>query len=64
MVPAAREFFRLPARTDVPDDSLPPGLRRVKAALRPEPLDWALLQQKTPEWMRYWDEHVRGKGPR
>jgi iron(III) transport system substrate-binding protein len=64
VVPAAREFFRLPARTDVPDDSLPPGLRTVKAALRPEPLDWALLQQKTPEWMRYWDEHVRGKGPR
>lgn len=64
VVPAAREFFRLPARTDVPDDSLPPGLRAVKSRLRAEPLDWALLQQKTPEWMRYWDEHVRGKGGR
>jgi iron(III) transport system substrate-binding protein len=64
VIPAAREFFRLPARTDVPDDSLPPGLRAVKSQLRPEPLDWNLLQQKTPEWMRYWDEHVRGKGPR
>lgn len=64
VVPAAREFFRLPARTDVPDDSLPPGLRRVKAQLKAEPLDWNLLQQKTPEWMRYWDEHVRGKGGR
>jgi iron(III) transport system substrate-binding protein len=64
VIPAAREFFRLPARTDVPDDSLPPGLRRVKAQLKPEPLDWNLLQQKTPEWMRYWDEHVRGKGAR
>jgi iron(III) transport system substrate-binding protein len=64
VIPAAREFFRLPARTDVPDDSLPPGLRAVKHQLRAEPLDWALLQQKTPEWMRYWDEHVRGKGAR
>lgn len=64
VIPAAREFFRLPARTDVPDDSLPPGLRAVKSRLRPEPLDWTLLQQKTPEWMRYWDEHVRGKGAR
>ncbi|HEX8245260.1 MAG TPA: extracellular solute-binding protein [Longimicrobium sp.] len=64
VVPAAREFFRLPARTDIPDDSLPPGLRQVKAQLKPEPLDWALLQRETPGWMRYWDEHVRGKGGR
>jgi iron(III) transport system substrate-binding protein len=64
VIPAAREFFRLPARTDIPPDSLPPGLRAVQARLKPEPLDWALLQQKTPEWMRYWDEHVRGKGGR
>jgi iron(III) transport system substrate-binding protein len=62
VIPAAREFFRLPARTDIPADSLPPDLRRVQQSLRAEPLDWAQLQQKTPEWMRYWDEHVRGKG--
>lgn len=64
VVPAAREFFRLPARTDIPDDSLPPRLRAVKAQLKPEPLDWAQLQQKLPEWMRYWDEHVRGSSKR
>jgi iron(III) transport system substrate-binding protein len=64
VIPAAREFFRLPARTDIPADSLPEDLRRVRAALKAEPLDWALLQQRTPEWMRYWDEHVRGKGGR
>jgi iron(III) transport system substrate-binding protein len=64
VVPAAREFFRLPARTDVPDDSLPPSLRTVKANLKPEPMDWAQFQAKSPEWMRWWDEHVRGKGGR
>jgi iron(III) transport system substrate-binding protein len=64
VVPAARDFFRLPARTDVPDDSLPPSLRTVKANLHPEPMDWAQFQQKSPEWMRWWDEHVRGKGGR
>lgn len=64
VVPAAREFFRLPARTDIPDDSLPAGLRAVKAQLKPEPLDWAQLQQQTPTWMRYWDEHVRGSSKR
>jgi iron(III) transport system substrate-binding protein len=62
VVPAAREFFRLPARTDIPPDSLPPSLQRARKEIVPEPLDWNLLQQKTPEWMRYWDEHVRGKG--
>ena len=62
LVPAAREFFRLPARSDVPADSLPEGLRKARSQITPEPLDWQRLQQKTPEWMRYWDEHVRGTG--
>lgn len=64
IVPAAREFFRIPARTDVPADSLPPSLRQVKAQLKAEPLDWDLLQREGQNWMRYWDEHVRGKGGR
>jgi iron(III) transport system substrate-binding protein len=57
---AARDFFRLPARTDVPADSLPAALRRAREAIRPEPIDWDLLQRQGPDWMRYWDEHVRG----
>jgi iron(III) transport system substrate-binding protein len=56
---AARQFLRFPARRDIPPDSLPERLRAAQAAIKPEPLDWNLLQQKTPEWMRYWDEHVR-----
>ena len=64
VVPAAREFFRLPARTDIPPDSLPEGLRKAREQIVPEPMDWNLLQQKGPEWMRWWDEHVRGKGPK
>ena len=61
---AARDFARLPARTDIPPDSLPERLRQARAQIRPEPLDWARLQQRSPEWMRHWDEHVRGKGRR
>ena len=64
VIPAAREFFRIPARSDVPSDSLPESLRRTRDQIVPEPMDWNLLQEKGPEWMRYWDEHVRGKGPR
>lgn len=61
MLLAAREFHRLPARADLPEDSLPADLRRARQELRPEPMDWELLQQKGAEWMRYWDEHVRGR---
>lgn len=59
---AAREFSRFPARTDIPADSLPERLRAAQQQIRAEPIDWQLLQQKTPEWMRYWDERVRGRG--
>ena len=62
MGPAARDFFRLPARTDFPADSLPPRLRAVRDQIRPEPIDWARLQQQGSAWMRYWDEHVRNQG--
>lgn len=59
---AARSFHRLPARGDIPADSLPESLRRAREQIRPEPLDWARLQEKGPEWMRWWDEHVRNQG--
>ena len=64
VLPAARDFHRLPARTDIPEDSLPEPLRRAKREIVPEPMDWKLLQEQTPAWMRWWDEHVRGKGAR
>ncbi|HET6229047.1 MAG TPA: extracellular solute-binding protein [Longimicrobiaceae bacterium] len=59
VVMAARQFFRLPARNDIPEDSLTPALRRARQQIVREPVDWNVLQQKTPGWMRYWDENVR-----
>jgi iron(III) transport system substrate-binding protein len=64
VIRAAREHFRLPARTDIPEDSLPERLRDARRQLVAEPLDWALLQKETPAWMRYWDEQIRGRGGR
>jgi iron(III) transport system substrate-binding protein len=58
---AARDFYRLPAREDIPVDSLPPEIQRARALIRPEPIDWQLLEERGPEWMRYWDENVRGR---
>ena len=62
VVPAAREFFRLPARNDVPADSLPDRLRAARERITPEPIDWQRLQERGNDWMRYWDEHVRNRG--
>jgi iron(III) transport system substrate-binding protein len=58
---AARQFYRLPAREDIPVDSLPPELRRARDLIVPEPIDWQILQERGPEWMRYWDENVRAR---
>lgn len=61
---AARVFHRLPARADVPADSLPPRLQAARESIRTEPMDWDLFQRESSAWMSYWDEHVRGRGVR
>lgn len=59
---AAREVFRLPARLDLPADSLPEWVRDVRARMVVADVDWNLLADRGPEWMRWWDQHVRGTG--
>ncbi len=56
---AARRFLRIPARTDIPADSLPPWIRTAMQQIKPMPVDNALLAQHLNEWMRYWDAHIR-----
>jgi iron(III) transport system substrate-binding protein len=64
MVPAVREFYRLPATGGFPQDSMPPRLRAAQARLVAEPLDWELLGRSEAAWMSHWDEHVRNRGAR
>ncbi|HEY8196022.1 MAG TPA: extracellular solute-binding protein [Gemmatimonadales bacterium] len=59
---AAREVFRLPARDDLPADSVPYWVTEVEREMVVSDVDWALLSARGPEWMRYWDQHVRGTG--
>jgi iron(III) transport system substrate-binding protein len=59
---AAREVYRLPARQDLPADSLPPWVRDVGHQMKVADVDWDMLAQHGAEWMRYWDENIRGKG--
>ena len=61
---AVREVFRLPARTDLPLDSLPQWARDVRTTMKVADVDWTLLADQGPLWMRWWDQHVRGKGKR
>src|SRR6266571_58799 len=61
-VVATREAYRLPARLDLPADSLPPWARDVRRQMKVAEVDWDLLAAREAEWMRYWDENVRGRG--
>jgi iron(III) transport system substrate-binding protein len=61
---AARDVARLPARTDLPADSLPQWVRDVRAHMVVADVDWGVLERRGAEWMQYWDRNVRGKGGR
>jgi len=59
---AAREAYRLPARLDLPADSLPDWVKDVRREMRVAEVDWPMIAERGPGWMRYWDQHVRGQG--
>ena len=61
LIAAADSFQRIPARTDIPLDSLPQWIRDAKTQITPMPLDRPLLAQHLDEWMRYWDSHIRNR---
>ncbi|HEU4570926.1 MAG TPA: extracellular solute-binding protein [Gemmatimonadales bacterium] len=58
----AREVYRLPARLDLPVDSVPPWVAQVYREMKVHPMDWELVGREGARWMGYWDQHVRGTG--
>ena len=56
---ASERFVRMPARPDIPNDSLPTWIRDARAQIRPMPLDRQMLADSLDSWMKYWDAHVR-----
>lgn len=58
----ASEAFRLPARTDIPAEELPPWAREAREQIIRAELDWDLLAERGAEWMALWDREVRGRG--
>lgn len=61
LMTAAKQFTRIPARTDIPADSLPDWVRTAQEQIRPMPLDRAMLAERLDEWMRYWDSNIRNQ---
>ena len=54
---AARKYYRIPCRKDIDSRALPDWMTR-----NPVPtmaLDWKVLEEKSNEWMRYWDTNIR-----
>jgi iron(III) transport system substrate-binding protein len=60
----AREVFRLPARTDLPEADVPAWVADVMHEMQVATMDWNLLAREGSGWMAYWDQHVRGSGRR
>lgn len=54
----ATEFNRMPARSDIPEDQLPEWMRQ---SIKPMDLDWQVLSEYGDQWMREWDENIRGR---
>jgi iron(III) transport system substrate-binding protein len=58
---AADSLQRIPARGDLPADSLPAWMAEANARLRPFPGDRRMIADSLDTWMRYWDAHVRNR---
>ena len=56
---AAMKFLRIPARTDLPNDSLPPIVKRARVEVKSMPGDQRLMQDSLDTWMKYWDANIR-----
>ncbi|MBI3790434.1 MAG: extracellular solute-binding protein [Gemmatimonadetes bacterium] len=57
---AARDHLRIPARNDIPADSLPRWIRDAQREIVPMAIDRRLMADSLASWMAQWDTRVRG----
>lgn len=56
----AEDFARIPARQDIPLEELPEWITSLDIkAMR---IDWGMIEMHEREWMKRWEEEVRGTG--
>ncbi len=58
---AADSFYRMPARTDIPDAQLPGWMKEARKNIVPLAIDGALMADSLDRWMRAWDATVRNR---
>ncbi|WP_234400649.1 extracellular solute-binding protein [Virgibacillus senegalensis] len=51
----AEKYYRIPTREDVED--LPDWITETE--INPMEIDWSTFQEKSPEWMDYWDNNIK-----
>lgn len=59
LLDAANTHLRIPARTDLPADSLPGWIQEARTRIKPMNVDRRLLADSLDSWMTYWDSHIR-----
>ena len=55
----AEQFYRIPARNDIPRQKLPSWITSI--SFTQMHIDWDLISQHESEWMKRWDEEVKGR---
>ena len=56
----ATKFYRIPARNDIPRENLPAWI--TSTTFTPMRVDWELIAFHESEWMKKWDEEIKGHG--
>ncbi|GGB45575.1 iron ABC transporter substrate-binding protein [Lentibacillus populi] len=51
----AEEYYRIPTRDDI--ENLPAWIEETD--IKPMDMDWELVEEKSDEWMDYWDNHIK-----
>ena len=57
----AKQFFRIPARNDIPREQLPDWMRNLN--IPKMAMDWELVEAKQQEWMEHWNSFIRNAAP-
>ncbi|KAA0211656.1 MAG: extracellular solute-binding protein [Ignavibacteriaceae bacterium] len=56
----AEKYFRIPARNDLDKSRLPEWIQ--DASFEEKEIDWQLLSDNESDWMRKWENEIKGKG--
>lgn len=56
----AEKYYRIPARGDIAKERLPDWMAETE--IKPMEINWKVFSEKSKEWMKYWDENIKGRG--